>query len=68
MPTACTGDHRCVQAVSRRLSSLAAEVQSAKQRTKLVTNEGGDAPATNTPGSTGGYGSIEHTVQVSGLG
>eukprot|EP00877_Chromochloris_zofingiensis_P003097 jgi/Chrzof1/12789/Cz07g07190.t1 len=50
-------------AVSRRLATLAAEVQSAKQRTKLVTREGLDQPQP-TPGNTGGVGSIEHTCKV----
>lgn len=56
----------CLQAVSRRLSVLAGEVASAKQRAKMgARGAGGEGPATATPGNTGGYGSIEHAIRVS---
>lgn len=53
-----------LQAVSRRLAVLAAEVLGAKQRASLVTQEGMVQPLAPTPGTTGGVGSIEHTLAV----
>jgi hypothetical protein len=49
------------QAVSRRLSLLAGEVASTKARKQMVRD---GLPAADTPGSSGGFGSIEHTVKV----
>lgn len=52
------------QAVTRRLSHLAAEVLAAKQRSKALTAE---SPGMATPGNTGGIGSVEHTLKVGAL-